>query len=408
MIRAPIAYIRRSSRSRSDPGDISREFQVETVRALAKDDAALTILDGDWGKSAATDETDKRLAFLGLLEAVERNEVSTIYAYSTDRLARSVQWSARLLDACEKAGTTIVTGEGRFAPHDELARQMFQFQAITNENYSRQARKRSRATIARRRSRGDKLGQPFYGTLAGESVDAVRTAYAQTGSLTSAARELNRMGVPSRRGHWSHSSVQRILAREGVVPTVGVRGVKHHMPHIFARLLWCHCGHMLTGARRTGGGSHYRCIRAETDPTHGLKSIAERPIREWAEREVARLRVPDDPVTLHDFEVEHQALLAKRDRIARAFVAGLMDEPAMLAHKAEIDEDLMQLDLQGRAVRVPPFEWNHPPRDLNLTLRALWDHVDLDRDLRPIRAHWLLPDSWLGPEAPGSPAVPLR
>jgi hypothetical protein len=49
-MRLPHAYIRRSSRSRSDPGDISREFQTETVRALAERDANLVILDGDWGK----------------------------------------------------------------------------------------------------------------------------------------------------------------------------------------------------------------------------------------------------------------------------------------------------------------------------------------------------------------------
>ena len=36
--------------------------------------------------------------------AVERGEVSALYAYSTDRLARSVEWSARLLNACRRAG----------------------------------------------------------------------------------------------------------------------------------------------------------------------------------------------------------------------------------------------------------------------------------------------------------------
>lgn len=399
VFRKPMAYIRRSTRSRSDPGDISREFQIETVRALAKDDNDLTILDRDWGKSAATDETDKRLDFLAMLEAVEQNTVSTIYAYSTDRLARSVQWSARLLDACEKAGTTIVTSEGRFAPHDDLARQMFQFQAITNENYSRQAKRKRLATVARQRARGDKLGAPFYGALPGESRDAVREAYQRTGSLSRAARELNRIGVQSRRGHWSHSSVQRILARDGIVPPVGVRGAKHHHPHTFARLLRCHCGHLLTGSRRSGGRSLYRCIRAETDGSHGRKSITERVVLEWAVKEIGRLRPPDDLVTVYDFDAEHQELMARQERITRAFVAGLMDEPAMLQHKTELDEAFMQLDRQGRAVRVPPFEWNHEPRDLNLALRALWEYVEMDDELRPVRAQWLLPDSWLAPEA---------
>src|SRR5829696_1966939 len=95
---APVAYIRRSVARTGDPGDVSRDFQTDKVRSLAAADGlGLRIIDGDWGRSASTDKTDKRLAFLELLAAVERGEVSTIYAYSTDRLARSVQWAARLL-----------------------------------------------------------------------------------------------------------------------------------------------------------------------------------------------------------------------------------------------------------------------------------------------------------------------
>src|SRR3954463_16212054 len=92
----PIAYVRRSSRSRNDPGDLSREFQVAEVRRLAGADAdRLVVRDHDWGRSASTDKTERRLAFLGILEEVERGEVSALYAYATDRLARSVEWSAR-------------------------------------------------------------------------------------------------------------------------------------------------------------------------------------------------------------------------------------------------------------------------------------------------------------------------
>lgn len=402
-----MAYIRRSTRSRTDPGDISREFQIETVRALAVGEPELAILDGDWGKSAATDETDKRLAFLGLLAAVERGEVSTLYAYSTDRLARSVQWAARLLDACEKAGTTIVTGEGRFSPHDDMARQMFQFQAITNEAYSRQAKRKRASTIARQRARGDKLGQPYYGSLAGEDLPAVLAAFHQAGTYNGAAKILNATGVKSRRGHWAHSSVQGIVTRaEGTQPTA-TRGAKPRADHIFHRLLRCHCGHTLTGSHRSGGATLYRCARAETDFDHGRKSVTEAAIIGWAMEEVERLQAPD-AVTLVDAETEAAELRARIERLRVAFVAGLLDEAAMLVEKAELDTALMRLDLAGRAVRVPAFSWDHPPRDLNLALRALWDHVELDETLRPIRAAWLVPEHWLAPRAPGSPAAQDR
>jgi DNA invertase Pin-like site-specific DNA recombinase len=390
---------------------VSREFQTETVRRLA-DGPDLTILDGDWGKSAATDATDKRLAFLGLMEAIERGEVSTLYAYSTDRLARSVQWAARLLDACEKAGTTIVTSEGRFAPGDDMARTLFQFQAITNENYSRQAKRKAQATIATRRAKGTKLGAPFYGSLPGESPETVVAVYEQTGSLNGTATELNRLGLPARRGRWAHSSVQRILARAGVISATGTRGAKERAPHRFARLLRCHCGHTLTGSRRSGGATVYRCIRAETTPGHGRKSVAEAPVMAWAVAEMTRLRPPSDLVAVVEANTAARLDLdARLDRIRVAWVAGLyQSEAEMLAEKAEVDEAIRRLDLAGRAVRVPRFDWDHEPRDLNLALRALWEYVALGPDLRPLRAEWLVPPSWLRPAArgPGSPAAPVR
>lgn len=398
---SPIAYIRRSSKSRSDPGDISREFQTETVRALAGGDANLVIIDGDWGKSGATDETDKRLAFLELLASVGRGEVSTLYAYATDRLARSVRWAAQLLDACETAGTTIVTSEGRFAPGDDMARQMFQFAAITNEAYSRQAKRKRRSTLERQRARGQKLGQPFYGAMAGEDLPAVLSAYDRTGSLSATARELNRLGIPSRRGHWAHSTVQRILAREGIVPEVGVRGAKHRQAHLFARLLRCHCGHLLTGSRRSDGTTIYRCLRAETSLDHDRKSIAEAVVLRWAVVEMGRLRPPAAPVSMVDLEVERHELTDRRDRVARAFVLGVTDEARMLQDKAELDDALTRLALQSRAVQVPAFEWHHEPYEVNLALRDLWQSVQLGPDLRPLHAEWLVPETWLAEAAPG-------
>ncbi len=399
-MRRSVAYIRRSSKSRTDPGDISREFQTETVRALAGGDANLVIIDGDWGVSAAGEQTHRRLAFLDLLSSIERGEVETLYAYATDRLARSVRWSAQLLDACEVAGTTIVTSEGRFAPGDDMARSLFHFQAFSNESYSRQSKRKNAASNQRRRARGDKLGQPFYGNLPGEDLAAVLDAYDRMGSLTATARELNRLGVKSRRGHWAHSSVQRILAREGLVPEHGVRGAKHRMPHLFSRLLRCHCGHFLTGAARSGGTTRYRCLRAETSVDHERREVGEGIVLRWAQREMARLTPPSEPVTMVDLERERHAITERVEKLADAFLAGVIDKDRMLAEKAEADDALMRLELQSQAVQVPAFSWNREPYEVNLALRALWSAVQLGPDLRPLHAEWLLPDSWLAEAGP--------
>lgn len=399
MTRHPVAYIRRSSRSKADPGDVSRDFQVETVRTLAND-ANLVILDGDWGVSAATESTAKRLAFLDLLRAIEAGEVSTLYAYSTDRLARSVRWAAQLLDLCEAAGVTIVTSEGRFAPGDDMARQMFQFAAVTNEAYSRQQKRKRASTIQRQRASGKKLGAPYYGALPGEDLAAVIDAYERIGSMHGAARELNRLGVPSRRGHWAITSVHRILAREGLVPEHGQRGARHRNPHLFSRLLLCHCGHLLTGSKRSDGRTVYRCIRGEASWDHERKEIAERQVLPWAAAEVARLRPPTDTVSMVDVEREHHAITERVEKLADAFLAGIIDKDRMLAEKEQADAALMRLELQSQAVRVPEFSWNREPYEVNLALRALWSHVVLGPDLRPMHAEWLLPASWIAEAAP--------
>jgi DNA invertase Pin-like site-specific DNA recombinase len=43
----------------------------------------------------------------GMLDAIKRGEVSTVYAYGTDRLARSVLAAATLLDAYERDHTLV-------------------------------------------------------------------------------------------------------------------------------------------------------------------------------------------------------------------------------------------------------------------------------------------------------------
>jgi DNA invertase Pin-like site-specific DNA recombinase len=271
---SPVAYIRRSVARAGDPGDVSRQFQTDKVRSLANGDGpTLQIIDGDWGRSAAGEKTDKRLAFLALLDSVERGEVSTLYAYSTDRLARSVRWAAQLLDACEAAGTTIVTSEGRFAPGDDMARQMFHFQAMQNEGALRQMATKSAAVATKRKERGDIMGRAPYGykhamidgvsKLApreGEDPQAVVAAFRQAGTYTAAAALLNGtvgkpvffdgrligdtgFGLPTRFGkNWDGTVVKHVvkLAAPDLIPLTRHQGSPAaKSAHVFARLLRC-------------------------------------------------------------------------------------------------------------------------------------------------------------------------
>ena len=242
----PTAYIRRSVASASDPGDSSREFQSEKVRALAgAEGAALRIIDCDWGKSAGRDKTEERPGFIELLAAIGRGEVSTLYAYSADRLARSVRWSAQLLDTCERAGTVIVTGEGRFDPTADraayaMARQMFHFRAMQNEGVLDQMTDKNQAAADAQKAHAvacTLLGRPHVGRCTplcvghctqahergrksfgedpdrhGEDVNVILHAYKEAKSGLGAAKLLNSQGVPTRLGKaWDPATVLRIV-----------------------------------------------------------------------------------------------------------------------------------------------------------------------------------------------------
>lgn len=418
--RRPVAYIRRSVARRNDPGDVSRQFQTEEVRQLANGDGpGLEIVDQDWGRSAAGDKTDKRLAFLALLTAVERGEVSTLYAYSADRLARSVRWSAQLLDACEVAGTTIVTGEGRFAPGDDTARQLFHFQAMQNEGTLRQMTRKAHSTIDARRSRGDSFGHAPYGYRKArdaegrvihvvdpsQPIQPVLDAFAEAGSFAGAAGLLNDRNVPSPRGkRWAGNVVNRIVRREAphlaprgrVTERVAARGSQR-----FSRLLRCHCGQMLTprvSYTTTKYGSYgpyigYQCHSGRYDRSHSRPyMVNEGTVLEWAKAEASRLRTPDAVEIAEQDSDRRAALEAQRERLGWAVTDGLLTREQARAKASEIDVQLDALEDRAEVVEIPGIAWDAPPSDVNAVLRALWEFVELDADMRPVRAEWRVPE----------------
>jgi DNA invertase Pin-like site-specific DNA recombinase len=389
----PAAYIRRSARSRSDPGDLSREFQTDKVRELAGADGAdLRIIDADWGRSAATDKTDRRAAFLALLEEVERGEVSALYAYSTDRLARSVEWSARLLNACRRAGTVIATSEGRFEPDNAMTDQLFHFQAIQNEGYSRQASQKRRATVERQRARGARLGVAPFGALPGEDVAPIIAAFRQAGSCYGAARILNAAGSRTRRGAlWTSKVVADVLRRADVPYRRKPKpGVKAQADWITYQLLTCPCGNTMTSMDRRS--PRVTCWRARHDPAHPRPhGISEARILDALKAEAARLRVPTDAVEMAD-DAEHQraAIAEKRERIIDMFADGTIRTKADRDRRlATLDDDLDTLDAAQVVVAVPQsVDWTQPAATVNAILRAMWERVELGPDLMPARFLW--------------------
>lgn len=408
MQQRPVAYIRRSFSRRNDPGDRSREFQVNEVRRLAGADAPdLVVKDRDWGVSAAREETHRRLDFLDMLEMIERGEISTVYAYSVDRLARSVQWSARLLDACEDAGTTIVTGEGRYDPADDGSRTLYGFTAIQNEAALRQMRRKAQATIAVRRERKDHLGPAPYGTkvVDGKLVDnpdervaILEAAYRAAGSLQGAARRLNAQKVATRSGKpWRATTLRGILGRSGALPRRPARGRPPARDYLFARLLRCHCGAMMTGRANTKGrrGFAYECKQAALTTRHGRSSVSEALLTPAIQAEAARLTTPDAVnMDVVDVEVRRSELLERRERVTETYLdprSGMTREKRDAEWDA-IDGALDTLDTIDNVEVVPSIDWSWETRKLNAVLRALWERVELGPDLLPCGFGWRVPE----------------
>jgi DNA invertase Pin-like site-specific DNA recombinase len=385
----------------ADQDAVSPEMQLAAAQEYAGHfgDADLVVLT-DMNISGRKDRR-KRPGFDALLTAIEQGDCSAVYSYSLSRLSRSLRDLMALADLCRVHGVPIrLARDTDPDPTTATGRAVLAILGVMAQMEQELASERALDAVAARRARGDSFGTPVFA-----EPDRVIAAYRQAGTATGAAKLLTASGVPTRNGNslWHPSAVRVILDRAApeLLPAVRKAGVKHAAPFVFYRLLRCHCGMTLTGWRRRSGPQigyvSYRCSRGRLIPDHGRTHVPETTILEWARLEMARLVPPDDLVSIADeTDREQAAIRDKIDRLRVSFIAGLYpDEASMRAEKAELDEALMRLDLAGRAVRIPPFEWDHSPRDVNLALRALWEFVQLGPDLRPLRAGWLLPPSWL-------------
>jgi hypothetical protein len=215
-----------------------------------------------------------------------------------------------------------------------------------------------------------------------------------------AARILNERGVPTRMGGpWGTTSVRDLLIRMGAMPHRRRAGAKARAPFVLYGLLRCHCGHTLTGTRYRNGSdlayTTYKCHRARTVPGHGLSAVPEKRILAWVKSEADRLRLPEAVEVEVENQAERDRLEARRARILDMYERGDLDRDEygrrMEAAKAEataLDERAADLAI----VQVPELDWSWPPERINTVLRAMWDHVEMDTAMRPLKAVWTVPE----------------
>jgi hypothetical protein len=116
------------------------------------------------------------------------------------------------------------------------------------------------------------------------------------------------------------------------------------------------------------------------------------PILEWSKREAARLRLPElVQVEAGDASARRQ-LERQRERVIDAYVDEVID-------KAERDRRLRKVDVEAEALTarksleaIPKIDWTWSPVELNSVLRAMWEHILLDANMRPVEAVWRVPE----------------
>ena len=418
----PFAYIRRSATGNSG-GDISRDFQTGKVRELAGNEPELQIIDRDWGKSGSRHKRSQREGLDELLEAIEAGEVTAVYAYAADRLARDTETAMHLLNACERRGVPIVTREGAFTPGDRSARLLFTVQAATNEDYSSQAQEKRQATVAVQKARiaaheatcaslrvcGDPrkhlMGALPFGMLEGEDIEAVLNAFRESGSYQGAARLLIERGVRSRRSHlrssvgipltWTGGTVRRLVRASNpeLVPVAPTRGSRTISIHRFTRLLVCpHDNSFLTPAfgRNVRG---YTCKFGNRSPYGEHPQpyfIRESVVLEWAiaaTRSMLRLGVP--ATREGETSPAMAALRSRLDRYTEMYGEGDITRETYEAKRAEIKAELERLE-GVRRVSVTwhlGVDWAAPEGEVNARLRDLLHSIRLEHVERfgPVR-----------------------
>jgi site-specific DNA recombinase len=414
----PLAYLRRSRVDTRRPGDVSHEQQLTAIRALAAkhgDDNDELVIIEDWGRSGRAEKQHLRAGFARLEDMVRSGEATAIYAYSTNRLARSLETLTRLAKLC--AGIDPKTGKpiegAKLVPirvHDGQSpdvtnangRLVFNILGSVAEWQAEWTQERMVEATKVRRARGDHMGPAPYGFRVvdgqlienpDENIDDVIGAFDSAGTYVGAARRLNAQGIPTRAGRpWQASTVKQMIGREAPEkqPRRPIRGRPPRAEYRFAGLLRCPCGGTLSGTFYGG----YTCKRALLVPGHPHPhTIAESKIRSWIEGEAARFRGPSAvQAGSEDDEARRTELDDRRARVVDAFLDGTVDKGRRDSELDAIDAELDRLSAAVRVVDVPQLDWAWQPGAVNAVLRALWDHVELDPELRPVRAEWLVPE----------------
>lgn len=399
MKKQPVAYLRKS-RVTNDR-HLSWELQEGKIRGLADthgENGNLLLL-SDWNRSGGRG-ANGRPGYHKLVTMIEAGQVSALYAYSLSRLSRSISDFAALAELCIEHKVPMRLAADQQLDFSSASGRFVINVLVSIAQMERElASERSKDTVAVRRARGDRIGHPFYGGKDGEDVAAVLQAYTDAGSVIGAGRLLNVRGVPTRQGRpWSTTTVRDTLHRHNALPRHKRPGAKNAAPFTLFHLLRCHCGRLMSASRFLNGGKYpyvvYRCLAGRTTPDHGRLNVSENKLLPWVKAEAARFRIPFEQVEVQERDESRRLdLEARRQRVIDNYEDGLIDKGERDAKLLKIGDELVNLDAADRVLDVPPtIDWSWEPKAVNAVLRAMWEHIELDANMRPTEAVWRVPE----------------
>jgi DNA invertase Pin-like site-specific DNA recombinase len=394
----PVAYLRKS-RVTNDR-HVSWEVQEGKIRQLAAQhgDDELRLL-SDWNRSGGKG-ANGRPGYHQLLDMIEADQVSALYAYSLSRLSRSISDFANLAELCIEHKVPMRLAADQNLDFTSASGRFVINVLVSIAQMERElASERSKDTVAVRRARGDRIGHPFYGGKDGEDVAAVMEAYRDAGSVIGAGRLLNDRGVPTRQGRpWSTTPVREILQRHNALPHRKRPGAKNAAPFLLFHLVKCHCGRLMSAARFRNGPEPgyvvYRCLAGRTTTNHGRLNVSENKLLPWVKAEAERFRVPFEQVMVQERDESRRLELeARRQRVIDNYEDALIDKAGRDAKLLKIGDEMANLDAADRILDVPPtIDWSWEPKAVNTVLRAMWEHIELDANMRPVEAVWRVPE----------------
>lgn len=386
-------YVRKSVMA-DDDKTLSPTVQEERIRALAasRGDDDLVVL-GDLGISGA--KVEERPDYMRLVAAIDSGEATAVYAYDLSRLHRNTAEALRFFKLAEDRGVPVRLVAESIDTSGPTGELMLTILAAMNAWTSRVTSEKIKASLARKRAGGERLGGRPYGSRDGEDAGAVVEAYRSERSLFRAARRLNDAKVPTRnersRG-WSPSAVRAVVSRlepdllvETRVadrPVRGGRQTKHTAR--FGRVLRCSvCASLLTPSYDPRQDAWRYYCHAYTGVPHGRKAVTENaivravvPAIEQTALHVTRLTKAADGGVVIDTD----ALVARRERYVEMYGEGLVTKERRDEVLREVESEMARAVSMRRVRRytLPPDPATDSPERVNAWMRDTFERIVVD------------------------------